>query len=232
MINIIALIIYLGVAFLMYRTILKPLEGPSLSKKDYLVTLLLGAVPCTLCIIIFEQSFDRFILKDPETLMGAVFVDFFRAALIEELCKMVFARHALKKHNPSEKTEWMLLAGMIGLGYGLVEKLAMGGGAILIMNAFLPLHIFFQFLMGARFFDAKEAGDSGNAALAKKKRLEAFFLPFLVHGAWDSLLDTAGWLMDRPEGSAAVYVGLAMFIGLFVFGIIIEIKVIKKIKRM
>lgn len=229
MIHIAAVLIYLGVAFLVYRRILRKQEGLSLTKKAYVGTLLNGALPCTICIMIFELLFDRFILNAGTALWENLVAAFFRAALIEEFFKYLFSKAAIKKHKPLTKIEYMLLCGMVGAGYGILEKLAMGGGAILIVNAFLPLHIFFQFCMGAYLYKAQEARLAGDIAESRKNALLAYFVPFLIHGTWDALLDTAGYMVD--DGGMDVP-GFLLLLGTVVFGFIAEIKVIKKMAAM
>lgn len=217
MLNILAILIYIGLAFLVYRLILKNREGLTTKKRAFAGALFLGAIPCSFCVMIFELLFDRFVVKDNGTLIVEILTAFFRAALIEEFFKMVFCKLAIKKSGPGTKVECMLLCGMIGAGFGIVEKIFYGGGIILIVNAFLPLHIFFQFLMGSQLFEGKKA--------------KAYFLPFLVHGAWDSLLAVGGKLLDSDSGFVNV-IGLVMMLALIVGAVIAEIKVIKKMKKM
>lgn len=231
MLNIIAILIYLGVVFWVFRLVLKGRDHSAITKKSIILTLLRGALPCTVCIVIFELSFDRFILKSSGSLSDEILTSFFRAALIEEGFKYVFSRAALKKYVPSTKLESMLLCGLIGTGYGLVEKLVIGGGVILIVNAFLPLHAFFQFFMGALLFDAREAGEAGNRSLQRKKLLLSFLLPFAVHGLWDSLLATAGWFMEM-DTFAGNMIGLLLFVILIAGGIILECKAVKRMRKM
>lgn len=216
LLHIIAVLIYLGVAFLIVRSVLKKQNSLTLKKRAFVLTLLSGAFPCTVCIIIFELLFDRFIFQSTGSLGGEILTSFFRAALIEEAFKLIFCRIAIKKHMPSTKIEYILLCGMIGAGYGIVEKLAYGGGVILIVNAFLPLHIFFQFLMGALLYE--------------KRGILTFLLPFLVHGLWDSLLAIAGWLLEQEGRALPEVLGLVMFAGLIAGGLIAELKILKKLK--
>lgn len=231
MLNLLAVLIYLGLAFLVYRLLLKDRDDVALGRRAFLGTLLRGILPCTLCIIIFELSFDRFILKSSGSLRDELLTSFFRAALIEEAFKMVFSLGALKKWAPASRIGCMLLCGMVGAGYGLVEKAVLGGGVILIVNAFLPLHIFFQFLMGALLYDARKAAEEGNVPLKRKKTFLAFLLPFLVHGLWDSLLSVAGWLMDMDGSTLAMLCGFLLFAALISGGIVAEVRVIRRMKK-
>lgn len=231
MIQLISIVIYLGIVFLIYRGILKKQDDTSLGKKAYLRTLLMGAIPCTIAIMILELTFDRFFPQpDGNSLAYELMTSFFRAALIEEGVKMAFARSAIKRHVPASKLEYMLLAGMTGLGYGLSEKLAIGGGAALIVNAVLPLHVFFQFFMGAYLYEAAKASSAGDDALKKKSMVLAFAVPFAFHGLWDALLGTAGWLMDA--GSGADTIGVLVMFALIIAGLIAEIRIVRKMAKM
>lgn len=229
MLHIAAVLIYLGVAALVYRGIQKKLTQTTLPKRAYFATLLRGALPCTVCIAIFELLFDRFILKPGGTLGEEILTSFFRAALIEEGFKYISCRRALKILKPATKTEYMLLCGMVGAGYGLVEKLVFGGGIILIVNAVLPLHIFFQFLMGAFLYEAQTAGDERTR---KRKLLLAYCMPFLVHGSWDSMLDVSGALMESEAGFGGELAGLLLMFALIGGGIFAEVRVVKKMGAM
>lgn len=211
-----AVLIYLGIILLIYRSIIKSLENRTLKKKDYIGTLLSGALPCTVCIIIFELLFDRFVPVSSDSIGGEILAAFMRAALIEEIFKCLFSFRAVKKHRPASRIEFMLLCGLIGAGYGLVEKIAYGGGIILIVNALLPLHVFFQFITGAELY-------KGNKA-------KAFLLPFLAHGIWDSLLAAAGWLMDMDGSFICQLLGIILMAVLVIGGVIMEIKLLKKMK--
>lgn len=227
-----AIAVYLGVLALIYVPTLKKL-GPSrsLTRSDVLKTLLIGFLPCTVCIMIPELLFDRFILKDAATVWEEIFVSFARAALIEEAVKMIFVKKRLQKKPGLSLAETMLLAGAVGAGYGIAEKLAMGGGAILLVNALIPLHVIFQFIMGEHLFKAGRAAEAGDHAAARREKLLAFLLPFLAHGAWDSLLSVFGvWLDSESETVAGT--GLVGFLGTIVLGIIWEIRAIKRLRRL
>lgn len=232
MLNTLAVLFYLAVAFFLYYTILKKREPIGLPKKAFVLTFLRGLLPCTVGIIVFELSFDRFVFQSTGSLGGELLTSFLRAALIEETFKFLGSFFAVRKHAPATKVETMLLCGMIGAGFGLIEKIAYGGGIILMVNAVLPLHIFFQFLMGAFLFEARKAGENGDLARKRKTGFLAFFLPFLVHGCWDALLSVAGWLMEREGSELLPVLGLLMFLLLTVGGIVAEVKIVKKMIRM
>lgn len=232
MIHALAALVFLGVVFFVYRGILKNRTNLSLSKKAYPGTLLRGALPCTICIAVCEILFDRFCFQSNGTLSREVLIAFLRAALIEEAFKLVFSLSAIKKHTPASQLETMLLCGLIGAGYGLVEKIAYGGGVILLVNALLPLHIFFQFAMGLFLYKARSAKNGGDMAACRKNRVFAFLVPFLIHGLWDSLLAAIGYLLEDNVGFAVNMIGLLLFAALAAGGIIAEVKIVKQMAAM
>lgn len=231
MLHVISVIVYLGITVILYTSILKGRADVELTRKAFLRTFLMGALPCTLCIAVFELSFDRFIFTPSGTFGGEVLTAFFRAALIEEGFKLLFCRRAVKKYRPRSMLGCMLLCGLVGAGYGFSEKLAYGGGVILIANALLPLHIFFQFLMGAFIFktrtDAAENADRHRPI----SRAAVFLMPFLVHGLWDALLAGCGYLMEL-ESMAAETAGVLLFAACIVCGVIAEVKTVRRMNAM
>lgn len=229
MVHILAVLIYLGIAVLIYKSVMKHNET-GLEKRSLILTLLAGAIPCTVCIAVLELTFDRFIFKSSGNVAGEVITSFFRAGLIEEGVKLLFSVNAVKKHSPSTRIEYILICGMVGAGYGLSEKLAYGGGLILIANAVLPLHIFFQFLMGSLLFDAFKFKNDGNYAEYKRLLFRAFLMPFLVHSLWDSLLAVSGGMLESESG-AVESAGFILFSALLIFGFVSEIKIIKKLNN-
>lgn len=230
--QLIAIVIYAGILCLLAVPAIKKLENPSVKPRQYLMSFLVGATLCTLCIMIPELLFDRFILKDPQNLWQAVFIAFFRAALIEEIVKLLFSRRAINRNKPIAKAEYMLLAAAVGAGYGFTEKLAIGGGVILIVNAVVPLHAVFQLIMGGYLYEAEKAGRAGDTGRKRKLSALAFVVPFFIHGLWDSLLDSLEYVTsDGAELTTGDYLGTLGFIVLVVLGILFVIRSFRRVKQ-
>ena len=210
----IGILLYVGIIFLIYHYVLKGVENRTVDNKTYLISLFLKSLLCTICIMIPELLFDRFIIGEPKNLLQTVLKDFFRAALIEETVKMLFVSRIDK--DKFSKKEYILLAGTIGAGYGLYEKLALGNGFAVILNSIVCLHLFFQMIMAYYLYE--------------KKGVKAFAIPFVIHGLWDSILDVAYYLMEQKSPLDSV--GLVMIIVAVVLGVIFEIKAVKKIKNL
>lgn len=167
------------IPFLIYNRILKGKEH--MGKAAYIKTFLLSATLYTIPIIILEILWDIF-FKDciSNHVLYSFICSFFRAALLEEGVKYFFAYRLLKKHQNLDMREAILLAGVVGIGYGFLEKLFYGGGAM-IVNALLPGHMLFQWIMG--YFLYKAIKTEGKEH--QKFMLLAFIIPFTIHGFWD-----------------------------------------------
>lgn len=78
------------------------------------------------------------------TIAGSLSHAFLRAALLEEMVKYYFSYRVLKKNKTLGMKESILLAGLVGIGYGFTEKLFYGSGLAMIINGLFPGHMLFQ----------------------------------------------------------------------------------------
>ncbi|MCF0135625.1 MAG: PrsW family intramembrane metalloprotease, partial [Lachnospiraceae bacterium] len=134
---------------MVYKGILKGVDR-TLPNKKYATTFLLSATVYMIPIIIIQLSFDRILHFDSEVVDSigrCFFISFIRASLLEEGTKFFFVRRVLKKNGALGMKETVLLAGIVGIGFGVLEK-TMLGGAAMIANALFPGHMLFQWLMG------------------------------------------------------------------------------------
>lgn len=155
----------------------------TLRKRDLVKGALLGATLCTLVIMVTETVWDR--LFDPtgsHSLKVELLGSFFRAALLEEGAKFVFVLWLRKKHPHLTRLDAVLLAGTVGIGYGITEKLAMGNAVALAVNSVLLFHMMFQFLMGWHLWPVWDK------PLPSFAWLRAFLFPLVMHGVWDALV--------------------------------------------
>jgi len=201
-----------------------------ISKRVYICSIILGATLCSLLICISEVLWDKItgisngVVND---VWEAFATSFLRAALIEELVKFVFVKRVLKRHEPVDKLQYMLLAATIGMGYAIVEKLMLSPGAVII-SAVFAFHIMFQFIMGGYLY---EASNSENVSRKRSMTIKAFLVPFLVHGAWDMALCVVEKYLNSTSEGASILAMLLFFV-ILVAGIIFEIKVIQYIKKL
>ena len=143
-----------------------------LTKKDYLkIFLLYGIVYATIPIIIAEITWD--IIFDgigfKVGLWRELVESFFRAALIEEIFKYYGFMQANKKYQFKNEKEFMIGAGMIGLAYGIIEKIASANAMAIIFGIVFPMHILWQMNQGRHYFKYKMAKENNNKKKEKKR---------------------------------------------------------------
>ena len=136
-----------------------------LTKKDYFKILLFYGVVCaTIPIIFTEIIWD--IIFDGIGFKAGLYRDlvesFFRAALLEETFKFYGFMKANKKYRFQNEKEFMIGAGMIGLAYAIIEKLASGNGIAIILGIIFPMHILWQMNQGRHYFKYKKAKEEDN----------------------------------------------------------------------
>lgn len=208
-----------------YKYILKGQEHAG--KKIYIKTFLLGATLYTIPIIILEVIWDVFFKASGEpTILDCLSTAFLRAALLEEGVKFYFAYHVLKRNKELGMKEAILLAGVVGIGYGFTEKLFYGNGIAMITNALVPGHMVYQWIMGYFIYKAFHAEGKER----RKLWCLAYFIPFLLHGIWDAGLDITGFLPDTNPMFLLVEFGLTvLMVILMLAGTIVLMKKIRKI---
>ena len=116
---------------------------------------------------------------------------------------------------------YIMIAGLIGLVYGVVEKAVLGNIAAVIVGLAIPMHIMWQFNQGGHWFEYEKTKSSRELFMATA-------VPFLFHGFWDSGLDLVSFLMDR-EPIAVQVSGGVLALALAVFGVVYSIRTVKKV---
>lgn len=228
------LLMILGAAFsllvpvLIYRHILKGKEG--VDKKLYRKTFLLAATLYTLPIIILGITWDSVVGAPPETfsITDSLLFSFVRAAMIEEAVKYFFAYRVLKRNQALGMKESILLAGLVGIGYGFTEKLAYFNPVASILNGLLPGHMLFQWIMGYYLYKAFHVEN----AQRRKYQILAFVVPFLVHGFWDFGMDSLDFVETSSVVLQGIMVGVTIVLMiLMLVAIIVGTKKVRNIKE-
>lgn len=219
-----ALLSILVPAFI-YRYILKGNETDN--KKLYIRSFLLAATLYTLPIIILELIWDIiFFTPGSASTMGQHFaLAFTRAALLEETVKYFFSYKLLKRHPELGMKESILLAGIVGIGYGFTEKLAYASPLAMITNGLIPGHMLYQWFMGYCLYKALRTEGSDS----RKYYLLAFFVPFLVHGLWDFGLDVPDYMME--SGTVIMVLGAVLVLVMIILNIVAAVIGARKIRR-
>ena len=138
----------------------------TLKSKDYRrIFFLYGIICATIPIIITEIIWDMLIgdviinrlIGIKEGLLKELIASFFRAALLEEFFKFFGFMRANKEYHFSNEKEYMLGAGMVGLAYGIIEKVFTGNAMAIILGIIFPMHIIWQMNQGRHFYKYKKA---------------------------------------------------------------------------
>ena len=122
---------------------------------------------------------------------------------------------------------------MIGLAYGITEKIASGNGVAIIFGIIFPMHIIWQMNQGRHFYKYQKAKNENNHKIAKKELFLATFTIFLIHGCWDALISLVDYFASASTGANSDILGGILLIITIIFGTIyIIISIIKAIKVM
>lgn len=206
----------------------------SLERKDYWrIFFLYGIVYATIPIIITEITCDSLanMIGLSEGLLRELISSFFRAALIEESFKFYGFMKANKEYHFSNEKEYMIGAGMIGLAYGIIEKVAAGNTIAIILGIIFPMHIIWQMNQGRHFYKYKKAKDENNNKKAKKELFLATFIIFLIHGCWDASISFVGYFSESTKFANSDIIGSILLLVTILFGIIYLVISIIKIRK-
>ena len=121
-----------------------------------------------------------------------------------------------------------MIAGLIGLVYGVVEKAVLGDPVSVVIGLAIPMHITWQFNQGGHWFEYEEAKARSDRLRMRRELRMAVVVPFVFHGCWDSGLDLAAWLVDREPVVAQAGGGILILM-MLALGILYTIRTIKKV---
>lgn len=191
--------------------------------RYYIFALLMGIV-AFICSVIVQGACNLATQKiKPEgfayELYGFVKV-LLTVAVTEELLKYFFGRMILKKVPDLSEAGSMLILGMTGLGFELIESISAADPLSAIFRGITALHIFFQMWMGKYRWRAEQARLAGDLADCKKQRRIALLVPILMHALFDYPILRVSKLAETedPEETAAVIATVAA-IAAIVFGV-------------
>ena len=206
-------------------------ENRVLTKKDYWKTAVVYGF-CYTCLLIitteilWDSVADRFGLSG---FRRDILSDIFRAALLEEFFKFTGFLLAKRSLKLERKIDCILVAGLIGLVYSVVEKAVQGNLAAVAVGLAIPMHITWQFNQGGHWFEYEEARAANDRPRMRREMIMAIAVPFIFHGCWDSGLDLVFWLMEK-EATAAQVVSGVLVLAMLTLGILYTIRAIKKVR--
>ncbi len=206
-------------------------ENRVLTKKDYLSTAGIYGF-CYTCLLIIATEILWDVVADRVGLSGIrrdILSDFFRAALLEEFFKFTGFLLAKRSLKLGRKIDCMLIAGLIGLVYSVVEKGVTGNPVAIAVGLAIPMHITWQFNQGGHWFEYEKARAAGDRLRVRREMAMATAVPLIFHGCWDSGLDIVIWFMDM-ESDLAQIVGGILILAMLTLGILYTVRTIKKVR--
>lgn len=208
-------------------------ENTVLQRKDYLIIAgKYGFLFTSLLIMLTEILWDGVIKRIPISgLPRDIFANFLRAALLEEFFKYKGFILAKKKYQLLRKIDYIMTAGMMGLVYGMFEKVVLGSLGAVIVGLLCPMHIMWQFNQGGHYFEHEKAKAVHDSQTAQKEWRMAIWVPFIFHGLWDTGLDIGGYCLDHPDSNLIMAVGVVIIMAMAVGGIIYSVKTVRKVCR-
>ena len=130
---------------------------------------------------------------------------FIMYGVIEELTKYGFARLSFRKCEKLKKIDLMVLFGLVGMGYEVIETLIIGNIIAGSIRGFFLAHVMYQFIMGHYFFESLYAKNNSDAAKAKKCFFLALFIPIIIHGTNDFLAELITFTMNMEGFSGGTF---------------------------
>lgn len=234
MIYLISIPLSIAISLAWYLPVVKAQgENRALQTKDYLlIAFKYGFAFTCLLIMVTEITWDAVVKHTPLSGLALNLVsNFFRAALLEEFFKFRGFILAKRKYQLSRKIDFILTAGLIGLVYGIIEKIMLGNIAAVIVGSLCPMHIMWQFNQGGHYYEYEKAKAANDLQTAKKEWRMAILVPFLFHGLWDSLLDIGGYCLGHPDSIPVQVIGFALILAAVIGGIIYSIKTVRSACR-
>ena len=201
--------------------------------KDYIKTALIyGVLYSCLLIIVTEVTWDIVVGKPKDASFGGkILSDFLRAALLEEFFKLTGFLLAKRKLKPQRKIDFIMIAGLMGLTYNIVEKAVLGSIIPMIFGVVFPLHILWQFNQGGHYYEYEKAKAEGNRKLARREWFMAICVPFLFHGLWDSAIDVIDLCINQEDPGIMQVCGYILILAVIAVAVIYAVKTMKKVIR-
>ena len=196
-----------------------------LARKDYLKTAFIYGF-CYTCVLIIVTEIIWDSIADRLGLSGItrdILSSFLRAALLEETFKFTGFLLAKRSLKLTRKIDFIMIAGLIGLVYGVVEKAVLGNIAAVVIGLLIPMHITWQFNQGGHWFEYEKTRSRGELLMATA-------VPFLFHGCWDSGLDLVVYLFGMEESAAAQAGGGVLLVAMLALGVVYTVRTLKKVR--
>jgi len=155
--------------------------------------LIFGAISCIPAVFLETFVGAQMPALEEGSIGYAVFNAFAVAALCEEICKYVLLRlGSWRNKNFDYRFDGIVYGVSVAVGFALLENVlyVMDGGLyVALMRGVLavPLHAFCGVFMGVYYGAAKRYSIEGQHGKASSATFKALFIPFMIHGIYDSL---------------------------------------------
>ena len=161
----------------------------------------LPVLGCSLVLFLLEFALSRIGFSG---IPKAAYHSFFVLAFSEELVKYLWFRKTLKQFNRAWSwMDYIILMSIVGLGFGLLENVAVAIGSNIIVMLIRGLtmgHAGYGFIMGYFMGKAEKTGNRLWSVIG-------FVLPWILHGLYDFGLSNE--LLALGDYTAILAVGLA-----------------------
>ena len=188
--------------------------------------LIFGAISCIPAIFLETWIGSAMPAGFTEGSIGyAIFTAFIVAALCEEVCKYVLLRlGSWRNKNFDYRFDGIVYGVAVAVGFALLENVMYvmdGGMYVALMRGVLavPLHAFCGVFMGVFYGAAKRCSIEGDRSGAAKATFLSLFVPFMIHGIYDSLAFMGEY------GTTFILLAFVLFM------YIVAIKVVNKYSR-
>ncbi|MBQ3797137.1 MAG: PrsW family intramembrane metalloprotease [Butyrivibrio sp.] len=237
---IVAMVLTAVLTFLWFMPLYRKAAGPDrVGKKPLITAFLLGFFVDFIVALIFQSLLGllyRYAGIVDGSLAKHYLTAFISYALIEESVKFFTALIVLKMFKIRGAKNYILVFGMVGMGYEIVESLLYVASAGILGTFFrsvFALHVFCQIWMGIFVYHAHKCKELSDNSGAKRNMAIAFCVPFLIHGIHDAC--SIAFSLGEGHGNTGVAIMVCVLLACLamdaVFAIITFRKALKEIKE-
>ena len=228
--GLILLFVILIAVLLWFRPILKRHKevGGYADKKAIIKAFVYGLLPATIVLLLCQIALGwllKFIGIDKYPILKVFVQAILMYGCIEELTKYLFARLSMKGYEKFKKIDVMVLFGLVGMGYEVMETMFASNVVAGIIRGIFIAHIVYQLIMGHYYFESVYAKNNGDIERSKKYATYALLIPILIHSLNDIFAGLLGEYSETVDFSSinnVSYSTLIIFFGLNILLIVLN----------
>ncbi len=210
-------LIVLVLSLCWYLPVYKKAAGPDrVDKKTLRNTFFVGLFPAFIVAFAIQMGLAyiyNHVGLEEGTVARTIITAFISYALVEECSKMFFGSIMVKRLKEVNAKNYILVFGMIGIGFEIFESMLLVASAGLIGAAFrgiLALHVICQIWMGGYYYRAYRCRENADREGFRRNMILALLIPVLVHGFHDSC--GAAHILTEGMGSAGTVITVAVYV--------------------